>query len=803
MGSIVKMEHRFFIVFSSLLAGCVGGWWYFEDGSTFSTASRQEFSFGTADAARESSAEVCWSSDIREGRPERNIRIFIPAKEVHSAAEIQPEMNVSPEILASGTSSPASAASLSASCPAASRNVPSGENFPEVQPENRNEMQIAAAETSDFARETAAVSVAAEDEGKKTSPVLEIAAIPGVTMDAGMENTLKFTDDFQLAASPETPKIYTSVCPAAFQVQARNEFPAGDFEMAPTSGMVGSSVEMASYTAPASSLLPGPASAPTAVEMNNVRISDSSLDRAGTEAAAALASLPDEPATETPPPAEVKISASAEISAENSALAETDRIKTPVENVKDAGNTVNAAGAANAETAVSAEPAGEVKLKEAPRKYALRLDSENIRKALAAFQTETGLKVVASLDVQGLVSCDSECEDPEVLLGQLLAGMPFQFVRSGKYVYVAHSDRLQNLPEPLELTETQTFIPENVSADELELVFRSNLSQFGTCERIRDAEGRDALRVTDWVLTLRQLEEVQKLLDAPAPENRMSAYVFQHEVVGNAPPLQLQEIADNRGLVIQRMQIPGKEEAKKTLFTKLQKKEPVADIQAYSISFRADTFMIGVKDQLNVAYAPMKGAVNAPMLLETPMNFEFGLNVNGEIIPYALSLTFCRDPNPQTDAAENAEDTGHAEYAKAGETAVPILAEVVCRPLGDVGEKSKPRDVHFRVPMPLGSGKGLIFQLNLGEFAHKETDKRLNPAYVMAGNRVKEEVVVVFNPYKQAREAIPTNLSTAAVNAIIHQQEVLGRKFYGSMDLNERQCSSLCFGIAQRLRQTR
>ncbi len=744
MGETVKPKQRFCVLFLSLLAGCAGGWWYFEQGSTLAerTASKNSVRFSSQEA------DVCWSSDIRGGRAERMVRVFTPIEEKKT-------QNAPPAV----SPAPVLVAQKEATRPAVKEAANAAES-----------------------KETAAQLASAEVPEAKTTtvPEVKIADVSEMTMETCANNIRTFSNDFQNLTNSLEPTVQISVSPTVFQFAACEprepresraevrEIDAlkGDFQEAAPHEMVGRAVEM------------------------TVRSPEfSELDRAGTDAAAALASLPENPA-ETPVPAEISNPAQNPTPAEVAETVKSD-VETPTE---------------------------------APRTYALRIDNQNIRKALADFQTETGLKVAASLDVQGNVSCDTTCENPELLLGQLLAGTPFQFVRSGNFVYVGHSDRLENLPQPLESTETRLFQPQNISLDELELVFRTSLSQFGTCKRVEGPTGGEALEVSDWVLTLNQLEEVQKLIDTPAAENRMNAYVFQHEMAGSAAPLQLKELADNRGLVIQPMAIPGMEQAsKKSLFKKLQKKEAVTDVQAYSISFRADTFMIGVKDQLNVRYAPMQGAENAPMQLDTPMNFEFGLNVNGETVPYALSLTFHRESTPlevtdETEPAAAQDETAAQDAAVAQDAEIPgaepsaeneaetqnsIVAAVVCRPIGTVEGKSKPKTFEFQVPMPQVSGKALVFQLNLGEFEHKDEDKRKNPTYVMHGNRVKEEVVVVFNPYKQAREAVPTTLSVSAVNALIHEQEVLGRRFYGSMDVTERRCSTLCFGIAQKLRASR
>ncbi|MCR5164281.1 MAG: hypothetical protein K6C40_09715, partial [Thermoguttaceae bacterium] len=171
--------------------------------------------------------------------------------------------------------------------------------------------------------------------------------------------------------------------------------------------------------------------------------------------------------------------------------------------------------------------------------YSLDVYRVNLRKALASFQIETGLKVVASLDVQGTVSCKSKNSDPEVLLASLLADTQFKFVRSGSFVYIAPANQLTNLPTPLEKTETQVFTPKYVSLEELELVFKSNLSQFGTCEVTRNSAGEKGLSVTDWVLSLDQLEKIQQIVDVPAPEEQINAFVFQRELDGTFKALEL------------------------------------------------------------------------------------------------------------------------------------------------------------------------------------------------------------------------------------------------------------------------
>lgn len=414
--------------------------------------------------------------------------------------------------------------------------------------------------------------------------------------------------------------------------------------------------------------------------------------------------------------------------------------------------------------------------------YSLDIYRVNLRKALASFQIETGLKVVASLDVQGTVSCKSKNADPEVLLGSLLADTPFKFVRSGNFVYIALSSQLENLPTPLEKTSTQLFTPEHISLEELELVFRSNLSQFGTCEVTRDSMGQKCLSVTDWVLSLDQLEKIQQIVDVPAPENRIDAFVFQRELDGTFKSLELQEIADSQGLVLQRVSPMESEprEEKKTFFpgNKTAKKEKSSEIQAYTISYRADSFMASIRQQLKTQPAPMPGQTSAPLELDQPMRFDFNLNVQDRQIPYQITVTY-RQNSSNVDG---------------------INAEVVCEPREDLGPKAKAKDFHYTLAIPSQSRNSLILQMDLGEFPVENAGARKEISYAMRGNRMKKEVIVVLHPFQSVPKIRKNGLSTQAVREIIRQQEVLARKFYGSLDQNEREDSRHCLGIAQRLR---
>ncbi len=416
-------------------------------------------------------------------------------------------------------------------------------------------------------------------------------------------------------------------------------------------------------------------------------------------------------------------------------------------------------------------------------KYALSFTDTDIRDALEKFAWKTDLKVFAALDVQGEITCETENSDPEILLSEMLTGLPFGFVRHEDFIYVAHTSRLKDLPEPLNEYMEQVFVPRHISIEELELALSANLSSVGSHERTRDLQGNEALCVKDWVVSLDQLVEIQKLIDLPAPEHRMTAFVFQHELNGTAESLDLVSVAENRGLVLQRMAIPSrqKKNEKKSLFGK--ENEGTQDIQAYSISFRTDTFMIGVRDQMHVLPATLSSEPSAKIALNEPMEFEFMLNVAQKMIPFHLSLAFRENPNAQAEGESQ------------------VLAEVVCQPKGELDSKSKPKPVHFTMPMPTEGEKSLVFQLNLGEFAHEDPEMKKNPIYAFRGNRIEKEAVIVFMPFKERKDPPQVNIAPAGVKALVRQQEVLGRKYFGSLNQMERELSPVCFSLAQKLRQ--
>ncbi len=439
-------------------------------------------------------------------------------------------------------------------------------------------------------------------------------------------------------------------------------------------------------------------------------------------------------------------------------VAETEKTATQTENIE----------SPNAENA---------KTTKETKKYRLDVYRENVRKLLAIFQRETGLKVVASLDVQGEATCQMESDEPEALLRNLLAVTVFHFVRDGEVVYVARAVKFRNLKTPLGKMKSELFVPRFISTEELELILQANMSQFGKLERIPNG-----LKVTDWTLSVIELRELQKLVDLPPAENRLEAFVFQHELNGaSKSPLDLVTVAENRGLVLQRLAIPELEadKDKNSLFSK---KEPVLPIQAYSISYRANAFMIAVKDQLGVEAANIPGERTAGIELNQPMSFSFELDVAGEKVPYSASLRFFENPK----AGEEGES--------------PIWADLTCAPSGKMDERSKPRLVKCTLPI-LDGNNALIFQLDLGEFANHDPELKKNPIYAWRGNRIQKEVVIAFCPYKEARKRTQTTLSNAAIQATIHKQEVLGRKFYGSLNHSERENSARYFTLAQRLRE--
>ena len=174
----------------------------------------------------------------------------------------------------------------------------------------------------------------------------------------------------------------------------------------------------------------------------------------------------------------------------------------------------------------------------------------------------------------------------------------------------------------------------------------------------------------------------------------------------------------------------------------------------------------------------MPGPNSSLLELDQPMRFDFNLNVQDRQVPYQITVTYRRDP-------QNEEG---------------INAEVVCAPREDLGPKSKAKDFHVSLPIPSFGRNALILQMDLGEFPVENSGQRKEISYAMRGNRMKKEAVVVLCPFQSVPKIPKNGLSTQAVREIIRQQEVLARKFYGSMNPNEREDSRHCLGIAQRLR---
>nr|MCR5164007.1 hypothetical protein [Thermoguttaceae bacterium] len=263
----------------------------------------------------------------------------------------------------------------------------------------------------------------------------------------------------------------------------------------------------------------------------------------------------------------------------------------------------------------------------------------------------------------------------------------------------------------------------------------------------------------------------------------INAFVFQRELDGTFKALELLEIAESQGLVLQRVapMETGSKEDKKAFFPASKngsKNEKSSGIHAYTISYRADSFMASVRQQLKTQPAPMPGQTSAPLELNRPMKFDFNLNVQDRLVPYQLTVTYWQDP----------------------QNAGGINADVVCEPREELGPKAKANDFHFTLAIPSQGRNSLILQLDLGEFPVENAGTRKDVSYAMRGNRMKKEVVAVLCPFQSVPQIPKNGLSAQAVREIIRQQEVLARKFYGSMDQGERENSKHCFAIAQRLR---
>jgi len=842
----VKKSRRFLIVMSSITAGALGGWWYFEEGSQIydsRVSIKESSSFGkSADSSEEN--QVYFQKLIDPSAIRENTRVQT-LFEVTSRAEARKAYALAQKTKSAAENQNRSNESLPLSIPGEER-----KDFPETTQIAQNTTEkIQAAEE----RETESLSSKQRTVSDELAVSLEALAqaVPGLdtkvasaltpnfkpretvakngektnsnSSDSPRSSALIHIADF--TSSPQDENTISSVAlltpgsnlsvkqrlkgleqlenqepPLEFQIVQREKIPhqeigemaqtslpqlAGNFQNAEIREQIGNYASMPGN--PFSSYGPAPTvqepelQNPAAAEQSATEFVMEDSQKNETEANAVSA----ENTSEGEIPLELyrpkESTDSEDILNDSETPKEDDSERPESQKEMDTETSENQNDPPSSLIRIKKPVRKAEKQKEEPaEKYELDISRENIREALNIFQRETGLKVVSSLNVQGEVSCAAENTDPEILLGNLLADTQFEFIREEDFIYVTHSENIKSVTQPLSKTETRVFTPRYVSIDTLELVLSSNLTQFGSCRRIRKG-GEESLEVTDWTLALNELEDVQNLIDLPEAQNSMNAFAFQHELNGAAnQPLDLLSIAEGRGLVLQRMTIP--ELAQKTKKPLFSKKEEVPDIIAYSISHRADSFMIAVKDQLKVEPAWMPNPHSEALELNKPLVFEFGIKVNEVQVPYLISVTFRENP----DAAQNGES--------------PILAEVDCRPKGELNPKSEPKTIHFTMPMPSSSGNSLVFQLNMGEFALENKETRKNPIYAFHGNRTVKEVILILNPFKDMQELPETALTSNAVKAIIKQQEVMGRKFYGSLDKKERNYSEICFSVAQKLR---
>lgn len=786
-GKTVKLEFRLFILITSILLGCVAGLLYYNQGDSFFPNSYRldEFSsWFNSTPERPDMAEKSLKDEIRQQfAANHTLYEFTAAVEQEKAKSAaspelaSPEQNEPSEIAsaeANAEKMPEESAEIAKTSPKTTDTL---NDSSEAQKSPEMELAQQTPEPQQIAEQKPKALINVSDY-RQTTPIFDVNPI---------ENKM----EIQVQTAAEAQKSLSQELFAQAQTPAPIQTPEPVQAPAPVETLQtpNKSLEQATFNQAVGSLAPLPDKPNVPTVKENTRATDTpedldqnplavimglnpseNSDEAQTASSEApkqeIAAQPQEPsqvvqqaspqpAPQVQPESNIPSNPPAEIPASP----QPTRMKKPVRN----------------QTPESVKEPAPVQKEE----YSLDLYRVNLRKALASFQIATGLKVVASLDVQGIVSCKSKNSDPEVLLASLLADTQFKFVRSGNFVYVAHSNQLMNLPNPLEKTETRIFSPEYISLEELELVFRSNLTQFGTCSVSQDSLGKRCLSVTDWVLSLDQLAKIQQIVDVPAPENRVNTFVFERELDGTFKSLELPELADSQGLVLQRiapMETENKEEKKTFIYGK--KKEKSSDFQAYTISYRPDSFLASVRQQLKTQPAPMPGQTSALLALDQPMRFDFNLNVQDHQVPYQVTVTYRQNP-------ENEEG---------------INAEVVCAPREDLGPKAKAKDFHVTLAIPSQGRNSLILQMDLGEFPVENAGVRKDISYAMRGNRMKKEVVVVLCPFQSVPKIQKNGLSTQAVREIIRQQEVLARKFYGSMNPNEREDSRHCLGTAQRLR---
>ncbi|MDO4568867.1 MAG: hypothetical protein Q4D38_00605 [Planctomycetia bacterium] len=419
-------------------------------------------------------------------------------------------------------------------------------------------------------------------------------------------------------------------------------------------------------------------------------------------------------------------------------------------------------------------------------KFLVKAHKTEIREILRKIVSQSNLHIYASIDVQGDFSCDIESADVDEVFRRLLSGSDYDFKREQNFVWIAPRSRIHRHTRSILARSEQDFAMRHVSAQDFERVVRPCLSVWGSTQIL--ATRRETLRVQDLDVVLDDLVEIQKLVDVPKPELRLDVFVFQHETDGFKKGLDLKMVAENRGLMIQEIATDGEKPSENDSwrFPLGGKKKKTSEYQAYAISHRLDTFLIGIEDQRNVRLASQRDGAGMKPILDAPMEFPFALQLDENQEPYVLTLVVSE--NAAQDAETSDENAANGRFRLA----------LVCRPANATEASRKMVPIEFSTTLDLNHG--LIVQSPMAEFSRKNTEKRKNPVHVLTANKVGVEAVLVAVIREEAPLRPETYLTSLAIRALAKQQEVEGYELMKTRSAENCATAARCYEIAQQLK---
>lgn len=358
---------------------------------------------------------------------------------------------------------------------------------------------------------------------------------------------------------------------------------------------------------------------------------------------------------------------------------------------------------------------------------------------------QTGLKIYASPDVQGKISCRIHSRDGNEVFQRLLIGTGFEYRREGDFVYLGTRREMENLPKPLAAMGTRTYLPKHMSRRPLHITLEMNLSPLGRC-----VEQESGIVVQDVELALRDLDRLVPLLDVPGKRPKLDAFVFQHETESLRKRLELTTVAENRNVTLQELNPP-------------EKKSETAP-RIYTLSQRLDTFLMGLEDQKETKLISDR-TLSEDLRLGEAMRFPFTLQLGEAMRRYGLEVV-----------ATRSED-GTLELA------------VDCRP-DDGGES-----VSIRSTMEME--RGWILQCCLANY-HKPRDKKKPFAFYDPKVYVEGIVVLVSRLEEPPRPA--TDLTLGAIKFFAKQQEDWGYRNLSNASPEEAELAKSFIGTGLRLK---